>query len=99
LRSDDPQGALESLAPVFARADLPREALGFRAAYEAARYDFDAMRTTLAETDARAPGSAEALVLVGRQLVFDRQYEEAREILERAAAREPAWAAPRAELG
>jgi cellulose synthase operon protein C len=99
LRSDDPQGALESLAPVFARADLPREALGFRAAYEAARYDFDAMRTTLAETDARAPGSAETLVLVGRQLVFDRQYEEAREILERAAAREPAWAAPRAELG
>lgn len=99
LRSDDPQGALEALAPVLARADSPRDALAFRAACEAARYDFDAMRATLAEIDARAPGSAEALVLAGRQLVFDRQYEEAREILERAAAREPAWAVPRAELG
>ena len=61
--------------------------------------DFDAMRATLAGFDQRAPGSALALVTAGKQLVFDRQYEEARATLEAAAAREPAWALPRAELG
>jgi predicted Zn-dependent protease len=99
LMSDDAAGAREILAPVALRADRPREALAMRAATEAARYDFDAMRATLAECDAREPGSADALLAAGRQLVFDRQYEEARATLELAAAREPAWAAPRTELG
>ncbi|MEY3142011.1 MAG: hypothetical protein RLY21_504 [Planctomycetota bacterium] len=99
LMSDDAAGARELLAPVVARTDRPREALAMRAATEAARYDFDAMRATLAECDAREPGSADALLAAGRQLVFDRQYEEARETLELAAAREPAWVAPRTELG
>ncbi|MFM7050970.1 MAG: peptidase MA family metallohydrolase, partial [Planctomycetota bacterium] len=52
-----------------------------------------------ARFDAIAPGSAEGLMVAGRQLVFDRQYEEARATLGLAAAREPAWALPRAELG
>ena len=99
LMSDDAAGAREILAPVALRADRPREALAMRAATEAARYDFDAMRATLAECDGREPGSADALLAAGRQLVFDRQYEEARATLELAAAREPAWAAPRTELG
>ncbi len=99
LLSDDAQGAAESLAPVLARADRPREALAWRAASEAARYDFKAMETTLAEIAAREKGSAEAILVAGRQLVFDRQYAEARATLERAAALEPAWSAPRAELG
>lgn len=99
LMSDDAAGARDLLAPVLARDDRPRESLAMRAATEAARYDFDAMRATLAESDARAPGSAEALLIAGRQLVFDRQYEEARATLELAAAREPAWVAPRTELG
>ena len=99
LLSDDSAQARELLAPVLARADRPREALAMRAATEAARYDFDAARATLAEWDAREPGSADALLVAGRQMVFDRQYEEARATLELAAAREPAWSAPRAELG
>jgi cellulose synthase operon protein C len=99
LLSDDAEGAAEALAPVLARADRPRETLAWRAACEAARYDFAAMQATLAEFEAQVPGSAEALLIAGRQLVFDRQYEEARATLERAALREPAWAAPRAELG
>lgn len=99
LMQDDPEKARAALAPVLALEPLPPEALAWRAACDAARYDFDAMRRTLAEFDRRAPGSALALVTAGKQLVFDRQYEEARATLEAAAAREPAWALPRAELG
>ena len=99
LLSHDSAGAAELLAPVLARADRPREARAMRAATEAARYDFTAMRATLAECDAAAPGSADAMLVVGRQLSFDRQYAEARAVLELAAAREPAWSSPRTELG
>jgi tetratricopeptide (TPR) repeat protein len=99
LMQHDPDTAEEALDAVFARGDVPAEALAWRASLEAARFQFDAMRKTLAEADARAPGSAEALVICGRQLSFDRQYAEAREILERAAERETAWSTPRAELG
>jgi tetratricopeptide (TPR) repeat protein len=99
LMQDDPEKARAALAPVLALEPLPPEALAWKAACDAARYDFDAMRRTLAEFDRRAPGSALALVTAGKQLVFDRQYEEARATLEAAAAREPAWALPRAELG
>jgi tetratricopeptide (TPR) repeat protein len=99
LMQDDPEKARAALAPVLVLEPLPPEALAWKAACDAARYDFDAMRRTLAEFDRRAPGSALALVTAGKQLVFDRQYEEARATLEAAAAREPAWALPRAELG
>lgn len=99
LMQDDPEKARAALGPVLALNPVPPEALAWKAACEAARYDFDAMRTTLAEFDRRAPGSALALVTAGKQLVFDRQYDEARATLEAAAAREPAWALPRAELG
>ena len=99
LMQDDPEKARAALAPVLALEPLPPEALAWKAACDAARYDFDAMRRTLTEFDRRAPGSALALVTAGKQLVFDRQYEEARATLEAAAAREPAWALPRAELG
>jgi tetratricopeptide (TPR) repeat protein len=99
LMQDDASRAREAIAPILALDPVPPEALGWRAACEAARYDFEAMRATLAACDARMPGSARALVIAGRQLVFDRQYEEARATLEAAAEREPAWALPRAELG
>lgn len=106
LLQDDPETALEALAPVLnvTRPDVaanppPYEALAWKAASEASRYDFQAMRETLAEADRLAPGSAAALVIAGRQIAFDRQYEEARATLDTAAAREPAWAIPRAELG
>lgn len=99
LAQDDPDAAKAALAPLLARADAPIEAIAHEAAVEGSRYDFAAMRAALDNADRARPGSAEALVLCGRQLAFDRQYAEAREILERAAAREPAWALPRAELG
>jgi len=99
LAEDDPDAAREALAPILARGDAPIEAIGWRAAIEASRYDFTAMRAALAEADRVEPGLANALVVCGRQLAFDRQYAEAREILGLAAAREPGWALPRAELG
>ena len=99
LIEDDPRRATDALAPHLTRPDPPVEALAWSAAADASRYDFDAMRAALARIDALEPGSAASLVVVGRQLVFDRQYEEARATLARAAAREPAWALPRAELG
>ncbi|MFM1804514.1 MAG: hypothetical protein RL136_1393 [Planctomycetota bacterium] len=99
LVQDDAEGAREALSPALLREARPVEVLAWLAACEASRYDFDAMRAALAEADAAAPGRADALVTCGRQLAFDRQYAEAREILEKAAGREPAWALPWAELG
>jgi len=99
LMQDDPTAAAAALAPVLALPSPPPEAIAWSAACAASRYDFAAMRGELARFDTIAPGSAEALVVAGRQLVFDRQYAEARETLGLAAAREPAWALPRAELG
>jgi len=99
LVQDDVAAAAEALAPVLARADMPAEALAWKAAVEGSRYDFAAMRETLAAADRLQPGSADALVTCGRQLAFDRQYAEAREILVRAAEREPAWSIPFSELG
>ncbi len=99
LMEDDPARAASLLAPVLSRSDAPVAARDAEIATAAARYDFDAMRALLAARDARQPGSADALLAAGRQLAFDRQYEEARAILEAAAIREPAWARPRAELG
>ena len=99
LAQDDPTTALAALEPSLRDESTRASALPWRAACEASRYDFTAMRATLAQCDALEPASAQALVIVGAQLVLDRQYAEARETLELAAAREPAWARPRAELG
>jgi cellulose synthase operon protein C len=99
LVQDDVAAARAAIEPVLARADRPVEALAWKAAVEGSGYDFDAMRATLEACDRLEPASAAALVVCGRQLAFDRQYAEAREILSRAADREPAWALPRAELG
>ena len=99
LVQDDVAAAGEALAPVLSRADMPAEALAWKACVTASRYDFAAMREALAACDRLAPGSADALVVCGRQLAFDRQYAEAREILTLAAEREPAWSMPFSELG
>ncbi len=99
LVQDDPDAALEALKPLLSRADAPPVALAWKAAIDASRYDFPLMRTTLSAVDRIEPGLAEALVICGRQLALDRQYAEAREILSRAAEREPAWSIPPSELG
>jgi tetratricopeptide (TPR) repeat protein len=100
LMQDDPATALRVLDAALAVSDAAQcELRAWRAAAEGSRYQFTNMQEELARFDALAPGSALALVVAGRQLVFDRQYSEARATLTAAATREPAWALPRAELG
>lgn len=99
LVQDDPDGALESLAPLEDRFPKMRDALAYIAASRALQYDETAMRSALAEYDQLSPGTARAHYTVGRNLAFNRQYELAAEILEEAIRRQPAWPAPQIELG
>ena len=98
LVRNDPAAAEALVEGVLARAPHHAEALFLRPAVEAARYDFDAMMTRLAELDERFPGGAEGWLETGRRLSLDRQYPEAAAILEEAVRRRPAWPAPRIEL-
>ncbi|MBL9031054.1 MAG: hypothetical protein JNM80_05045 [Phycisphaerae bacterium] len=97
LKQNDPDGADEALAPLAESAVA--EAISLRACIAAARYDLDAVEALLARHDAVAPGSAAALLEVGRTLSDARQYEMAAAFLRRAAERAPFQAEPVAELG
>ncbi|MDI9402547.1 MAG: hypothetical protein QM516_01630 [Limnohabitans sp.] len=100
LMQDDPTTALRVIDAALAFGNSAQcELRAWRAAAEGSRYDFAKMQQEFARFDLLAPGSSLALVVAGRQLVFDRQYAEARATLAAAASREPAWALPRAELG
>lgn len=99
LVEDDPDGALETLAPLRKRWPKFRAAIAFAAAAEAIRYDEAALRRALAEYDALSPGSARAYAVVGRYLALNRQYDEAAKALEEAIRRQPSWPAPQIELG
>lgn len=99
LRQNDPDLALELLQPTLDRFPMMREALAVRCAIEAVRYDFDETERLLAEFDKLSPGSPLALFTVGAALSESRQYAEAADFLERAAARQPNWPPPMVELG
>ena len=95
----DPDSALEHLAPL--RGSLPshREAIALEASAQALKWDDERMRAMLALHDSLSPGSARAHFAVGERLAMARQYEAAADMLEEASRREPAWSAPRNELG
>jgi len=95
----DSAAALDALAAARLAAPQWMEGLALEAAAKALTYDFDAMRAALAAADALAPGSGSAWMVVGRFLSLARQYREAADVLSEAARREPAWSAPRNELG
>lgn len=95
----DSAAALDALAAARVAAPQWMEGLALEAAAKALTYDFDAMRAALAAADALAPGSGSAWMVVGRFLSLGRQYREAADVLAEAARREPAWSAPRNELG
>ena len=95
----DPDSALESLAPLRAAFPNYRAAIALEASAHALKWDDERMRALLALHDTLSPGSARAHFAVGEQLAMARQYEAAADMLEEAAAREPAWSAPRNELG
>ncbi len=96
---DDPDGAVDLLEPLLKRSPSLREAMGLMAGAQALRYDEAAMRAALARCDAISPRSAAALYTVGRLLALGRQYQAAAGVLNEAIQRQPAWAAPRIELG
>ncbi len=73
--------------------------IALEASAYALKYDFDAMRATLAKADAIAPQSGRAYWQVGRFLALARQYADATDLLAEAARREPNWSVPRNELG
>ncbi|MSR44217.1 MAG: hypothetical protein EXS15_02520 [Phycisphaerales bacterium] len=95
----DADEALSILAPI--RAALPHlvQAIALEASAHGLKYDFDAMRASLAAADAIAPQSGRAHWQVGRFLALARQYEDAADVLREAARREPNWSVPRNELG
>ncbi|MBU3728019.1 MAG: hypothetical protein FGM37_02070 [Phycisphaerales bacterium] len=95
----DPDSALEFLAPLRRLCPTHREAIALEAAAQALKWDDARMRELLGLHDTLSPGSARAHFTVGEHLAMARQYGAAAEMLEEAARREPAWSAPRNELG
>ena len=99
LVNDDPQLANSILDPLIRREPDLREARSLRAASDAVAYDLDRALERLAELDEQAPGAADGFHQVGRFLALNRQYEDARAVLEEAVRRRPRWSAPLIELG
>ncbi len=99
LRQSEPDLAEPDLAPTLAHFPKMRRALALRCAIEAIRYDIDKTEACLEEYDALSPGSPNALFAVGKALSSARQYEQAANFLERAAARQENWPPPLVELG
>lgn len=99
LIEDDPDMALQLLDPLLARLPELRPALALAAAAHARRYDAATLQLALDRYEQFSPGSAKPYLVVGRHLTMDRQYDEAAKMLETAIERQPAWPAPRIELG
>lgn len=99
LRQNDPDGADEALKPALARFPHMRPLLAVQAAVAALRYDYDKAEQLAAAYDTLSPGSADALLEIGRTLSEARQYDKAADFLSRAAKRAPYRAEPVAELG
>ncbi len=99
LLREDVRAAQVALTPLVECANPIPEALALRAALDAARYDLEGARRWLTKIDALMPGSALGLSILGRQLSLDRQYADARIVLEAAVAREPCWHVSAVELG
>ncbi|RMH25775.1 MAG: hypothetical protein D6693_08360 [Planctomycetota bacterium] len=99
LRRNDPDGALEALAPTLARMPKQRELRALEAAAHAVRYDFAQADARLAALDEVSPGAALGYFEVGRALAEARQYQRAAAYLEEASSRRPDWPPPLVELG
>ncbi len=99
IRQVDGAHAVEVLDPVLARYPTNPRLLAVRAAAEATRFEFDALKQRLADFDKLFPGSPLALFEAGRALSESRQYAEAEAMLKAAAARVPAAPEYIGELG
>ncbi|MGI9013492.1 MAG: tetratricopeptide repeat protein [Phycisphaerales bacterium] len=99
LIQGDPAYSLEQIEHVLTRMPQQRDALQIQAAALALQYNDDALQKALDAYDTLSPGSALAYNKVGTILSFDRQYEQAAEMLNEAIARQPRWPTPQVELG
>lgn len=99
LRRRDPQGAEGALDPALGRMGEHRELRAMEIAATAAGFRFAGVERMLADFESLSPGSAEALMWVGRTLSEARQYGEADGYLQRAIERAPFWSHPRLERG
>lgn len=90
IRQVDGAHAVEVLDPVLARYPTNPHLLAVRAAAEATRFEFDALKQRLAEFDKLYPGSPLALYEAGRALSESRQYAESEAMLKEASRRMPA---------
>lgn len=101
LRQSDPEGASLALAPALERFPNARALLALEAAALAARFDDAGLDGALAAFDAlnATDRSPDALFEVGRALSEARQYGQAADSLELAAARRPTLPEPWIELG
>lgn len=99
IRQVDGAHAVEVLDPMLARYPTNPRLLAVRAAAEATRFEFDALKQRLTEFDRLYPGSPLALYEAGRALSESRQYAEAEAMLKEAAARMPGAPEYVGELG
>ena len=91
--------AVELLDMLLEAEPRNTRALELRAAADALRYESEETARWLARLDEVSPGTAGGYYEVGRRLAFDRQYDEAAEMLAEAITRRPAWPPPHIELG
>lgn len=99
LRQIEGARAAEILDPLLAKYPTHPALLAVRAAAEATRFEFEAMKARLAEFDTLYPGSPAALYQAGRALSESRQYAKSAEMLQAAAARLPSDPQALGELG
>jgi tetratricopeptide (TPR) repeat protein len=100
LRRRDSGLAAQLLDAALERYPRHRELLALQAATAAVRFDADRAAALLDAFDAlNGADSPEALLAVGAALSEARQYADAADHLERAAARQPTLARPWIELG
>jgi len=99
LRQKEGSLAGEQLAPTIQRYPAMREAMALDCAVAAARFDLEQTERLLDRFDEASPRHPLALLRVGETLSEMRQYEQAADYLERAAARRENWPPPLIELG
>jgi tetratricopeptide (TPR) repeat protein len=99
MRQNDPEGALEALAPALVAYPLMRPLLALRAGAVSLQYDPAATDRLLTEFDTLSPGAPDAYFQVGRALSEARQYEMSEPYLDEAIQRAPHRSEPVTELG
>ena len=95
---NDPDLALQIVQNPLDKWPNMRDALILRAAAIGLSYDEIGLQQALDDFDKLSPGSPLAYYTAGKILSFDRQYEQAADLLNEAIRRQPKWPTPQIEL-